>query len=116
AAGRGYARHRSQERAAVEEPARGPARRGGLHRDLARAFCGLTLQLTLVRGNEPVADARDPEAVERHRHRVRGEVAGTRARPGTGDAFELVELVAADQAAFLCADGLPDVLDRHLAA
>ena len=76
---------------------------------------GVVLRLALGGGHETVADAGDPEAVERDGHRVRRELAGARARPGAGGALDLVQTRAREQASLLGADRLPDVLNRHLA-
>ena len=66
------------------------------------------------RGHAAEPDRPEPEEVDRSRHRVRGEVARARARAGAGVALERVELFVGDRASLVCADRLPDVLDRHL--
>src|SRR5207302_9552927 len=106
AARRCDARHRMQERAPIEEPAR---RRWQSCRELAGAPRRIALLFSRIGGNEAVADDGDPEAVERDRHRVRAEMA--RARPGTRarDALELVDRGTR------AGDRLPDVLDRDAA-
>ena len=116
AAGRGDPGRGVEERAPVEERARGDVPRGEVDGGRPGPLRRRALRLDLLRRHEPVAEPRDPEAVERHRHRVRGEVARARAGPRTRDGLELVQLPAREQPPLLCADGLPDVLDRHLAA
>ena len=95
AAGRRDAGHRVQERAPVEEAPRGHALLGELRRRARRrARRPRPSPRARPPAIEPVADARDAEAVERDRHRVGGEVAGARAGAGAGVALELVELRA----------------------
>ena len=107
--------HRVQQRAPVEEPPCGRAAAGEPDRKRAGALGGGALRLQLVGRDEAVADAREAEAVERDRHRVRGEVAG--AGSGTRTAWRSSSSSSArgNQAALLGADRLPDVLDRHFA-
>ena len=113
----GDPRHRVQQRAAVEEPPRRRAARGERDRELARARRRRrALAPGSSAGMRPSPITARPEAVERDRHRVGGEVARARAHAGAGSALELVELRTRDQPALLGADRLPDVLDRHLAA
>ena len=59
------------------------------------------------------AEAQD---LEGHGHRVGGELAAARARPGRRGRLELVELVLGHAAGGLRADALEDVEDRDLAA
>ncbi len=101
--------HRVQERRPVEEGSRGRRKRCG------EPTCALrrrSLGDRVVRRAEPVAEDGEPEAVESHRHGVRGEVPGAGSRPGAGDTLEPVQLGPRKEAALLGADRLPDVLDR----
>ena len=82
----------------------------------AGALGSLALRFELVGGDQAVSQHGDAEAVERHGHRVGGEVARARSGAGTGEPLQLVELSSRDQAPFLRADRLPHGLDRHLAA
>ena len=108
--------HRIQQRTAIEEAARGQLAAGETSGQRARALGSAALGFELVGGDQAVADRRDPEAVEGHRHRVRREVSGAGAGAGARDPLELVELGAGDQAALLRSEALPDILDRHLSA
>ena len=116
AAGRGDPRHRVLERAAVEEAAGGRAAAG--ERDGQRAVLGRVprARLEVVGGAHAVPERRDPEELDREPHRVGRELTRARARPGTGDALELVEPVAVEQAAPERADRLPDLEDRRVVA
>ena len=58
----------------------------------------------------------DAEHLERHRHRVGGELAAAGAGAGAGDALELGELLVAHLPDGVLADGLEDLLDRDVLA
>jgi hypothetical protein len=106
--------HGVEKRPAVEEGSGGRACCGERHGQPPGALRGRCLLVHGFRGDQAVADAGDPEAVESDGHGVRREVAGARARPGAGLALELVELLPRGRAALEGAQGLPDVLDGHV--
>ena len=116
AAAAGDTGHRVQQRAPVEEASCGHALLDEPDCERPRLRRRVVLDLSLVCGNEAVADPCETEAVESHRHRVSGEVAGARAGARACVLLELVEVGARHQPALFRADGLPDVLDRDLAA
>ena len=85
------------------------------HRQHAGLVGGLLLRR--VQRRDPVqAGGGDAEEVERHRHRVRGELAAARAGARAGDALERMHLGAAHRARRVRADRLEDVLDRDVGA
>ena len=64
------------------------------------------------------AEARGAYAqeLERHRHRIGGELTAARARAGAGGVLEAVERVVVDAPGGVRADGLVDLLERDLLA
>ena len=60
-------------------------------------------------GDHGGAHRRDAHDLERHRHRVGGELAAAGAGAGAGDVLDLGELLVAHLAARVRADGLEDV-------
>ena len=112
----GNTRHRVQERAPVEEASRGHPLLDEPDCERPRRRPCVVLGFSLVCRNQAVADAREAETVEGHRHRVGGEVAGARAGAGQACCSSSSRSARGDQPALLRADGLPDVLDRDFAA
>ena len=115
AAGRRHRGGRVVERLAGDDRARAQVLAKQLHRELARLVGGLVLAL-LERGDPVQARGRDPEEVERGRHRVRGVLAAAGARGRAGDVLERVHVLRAHRPGRVGADRLEHVLDRHVLA
>jgi hypothetical protein len=115
AAARGDRGDRVLEALAGDEVARRQAAGEHVHDELAGPVGGLGLGRVLG-GDAAVAHRRDAEHLERHGHRVRGELAAARAEAGRGDLLDLVQLVLGDAAGGVGADGLEDLLDGHVPA
>ena len=115
AAGSGDADDRVLERRARDEAARTNVALDHVEHEPAGGLGCLRLR-GIHRGDAAEPDRTEPEEVDGDRHRVGGEVPGARAEPGAGVALDRVQLLVGDDTAFVRADGLPDVLDRHLLA
>ena len=72
--------------------------------------------LRVLGRDHDAAHRRDAEHLEGHRHRVGGELAAAGAGARAGDVLELVQLLVGHLAGGVRADGLEDVLDRHVLA
>ena len=86
-----------------------------LHCEPARPRSRFLLR-AVERGDAVRAEGREPEELERRRHRVRRELAAAGAGSRARDRLELVEVGVADLAGGVRADPLVDVLDRDVLA
>ena len=81
--------------------------------DIHDEAAGLLGNVDLVRvfGRNPRGKRRDPEHLERHRHRVGGELAATRAVAGRRSLLDRGQLLVGDPAGSVRADRLEHLLD-----
>ena len=115
AARRGDRGDRVLQRVLRDDVARAQAAVEHVHHELAGRDRDLGLARVLGRHHRRAHRA-DAEELEGHRHRVGGELAAAGAGAGAGDELELGEVLVAHRARGVRADGLEDVLDRHVVA
>src|SRR3954447_20069338 len=115
AAGGGARGDRVLEPRLGDDLARALAAREHVHYELAGLVGDLGLARVLGRDHRGAHGA-DAEHLERHRHRVGGELAAAGAGARAGDVLEVDQLLLGDAAGGVGADRLEDLLDRHVLA
>ena len=116
----GAARHRPcgdrvLERLAGDDVGRRAALLEHLEHEPAAVLRDLALPAVLG-GHHRASHRRDPKHLERHRHRVGGELAAAGAGAGARVVLEVEQVVVAEVTGGMGADALEDVLDRHVLA
>ena len=101
------------ERLASDDVARLQVFAHELHRDLAGALGGGNL-VGVSGGDAVQAGGGEADHLERHAHRVRGELAAAGARPWAGGVLKIPELLGGDLPGVVRADRLEDALHRHI--
>ena len=87
-----------------------------LHRPARPTAVPTSAFARIGRRHAAAAERRDAERLADDRHRVRGELAAARARAGTRDVLEQLEVAVGHPAGGVRADGLEHVLNGHLVA